>query len=69
MKNFLPLQSQVSNSLFRLALAMDAVIEVKDVHKSFKTVQAVRGIDLAIRKGQFTAILGPNGAGKTTLVE
>jgi len=48
---------------------METVIEVKDVYKSFKTVQAVRGIDLCIHKGQFTAILGPNGAGKTTLVE
>jgi ABC-2 type transport system ATP-binding protein len=45
------------------------VIEVKEVWKSFKTVQAVRGINMAIPKGQFVAILGPNGAGKTTLVE
>jgi ABC-2 type transport system ATP-binding protein len=45
------------------------IIEVRNVHKSFKTVQAVRGIDLCISPGQFVAILGPNGAGKTTLVE
>ncbi len=45
------------------------VIEVKAVHKSFKTVHAVKGIDLRIFKGQFVALLGPNGAGKTTLVE
>jgi ABC-2 type transport system ATP-binding protein len=45
------------------------VIEVKSVWKSFKSVQAVRGIDLKIPKGQFVALLGPNGAGKTTLVE
>jgi len=45
------------------------VIEVKKVYKSFKTVQAVRGISLSIGQGQFVAILGPNGAGKTTLVE
>jgi ABC-2 type transport system ATP-binding protein len=45
------------------------VIEVKDVWKSFKAVQAVRGVDLKIPRGQFVAILGPNGAGKTTLVE
>jgi ABC-2 type transport system ATP-binding protein len=47
----------------------DFIIEVEGVHKSFKTVHAVRGIDLRIKKGQFVAILGPNGAGKTTLVE
>lgn len=45
------------------------VIEVKAVHKSFKTVHAVKGIDLQILKGQFVALLGPNGAGKTTLME
>jgi ABC-2 type transport system ATP-binding protein len=47
----------------------DLVIEVKNVWKSFKTVQAIKGIDLNIPKGQFVALLGPNGAGKTTLVE
>ena len=47
----------------------DPVIEVKNVWKSFKTVQAVKGINLTISKGQFVALLGPNGAGKTTLVE
>ena len=45
------------------------VIEVINVWKSFKTVQAVKGINLHIPKGQFVALLGPNGAGKTTLVE
>jgi ABC-type multidrug transport system, ATPase component len=45
------------------------VIEVREVWKSFKSVQAVKGISLNIPKGQFVAILGPNGAGKTTLVE
>ena len=45
------------------------IIKVANVYKSFKTVQAVRGIDLSIGPGRFVAILGPNGAGKTTLVE
>jgi ABC-2 type transport system ATP-binding protein len=44
-------------------------IEVENVFKSFKDVQAVRGISLAIRQGEFVALLGPNGAGKTTMVE
>ena len=45
------------------------VIEVDNVYKSFKHVQAVKGISLNIHEGQFIALLGPNGAGKTTLVE
>lgn len=45
------------------------VIEVKDVYKSFKSVEAVKGIDMCVERGQFIAVLGPNGAGKTTLVE
>lgn len=44
-------------------------IEVRNVFKSFKEVQAVRGISIAIRPGEFVALLGPNGAGKTTMVE
>lgn len=47
----------------------NTVIEVTNVWKSFKTVQAVKGINLNIRKGEYVALLGPNGAGKTTLVE
>ncbi len=50
-------------------MTIEPIIEVRNVHKSFKTVQAVRGINLRINPGQFVAILGPNGAGKTTLVE
>jgi ABC-2 type transport system ATP-binding protein len=50
-------------------MSKSPVIEVKNVWKSFKTVQAVKGIDLNIPEGQFVAVLGPNGAGKTTLVE
>ena len=50
-------------------MTVNPVIEVTDVWKSFKTVQAVKGVSLAIPKGQFIALLGPNGAGKTTLVE
>ncbi len=50
-------------------MSSTTVIEVRNVFKSFKTVQAVRGVDLTIFSGQFVALLGPNGAGKTTLVE
>jgi len=45
------------------------IIEAHDVYKSFKNVDAVKGISLSIAQGQFVALLGPNGAGKTTMVE
>ena len=47
----------------------EPVIDVCNVHKSFKNVHAVKGIDFKIFKGQSVALLGPNGAGKTTLME
>jgi ABC-2 type transport system ATP-binding protein len=50
-------------------LIREAIIEVREIVKSYKNVKAVRGVNLTIPKGQFISILGPNGAGKTTLVE
>jgi ABC-2 type transport system ATP-binding protein len=45
------------------------VIEVKDLHKSYGELEAVRGIDFHVGRGEVVAVLGPNGAGKTTTVE
>ena len=45
------------------------LIDIKNVHKSFKDTKAVNGINLSIREGEFVGLLGPNGAGKTTLIE
>ncbi len=44
-------------------------IEVRDLHKRYGQHEAVRGIDLAVRRGEVFGLLGPNGAGKTTTVE
>ncbi|RCS41335.1 ATP-binding cassette domain-containing protein [Bremerella cremea] len=38
-------------------------------HRKYKTVEAVRGIDLTVDQGEFVAFLGPNGAGKTTTLK
>ena len=48
---------------------LEYIVEVRHVKKSFKDVQAVKGVNLTIKPGEFLALLGPNGAGKTTLVE
>lgn len=44
------------------------VVELVDVHKQFGTVQALKGISLAVRAGEVVGFLGPNGAGKTTAI-
>ena len=44
-------------------------IEVRNLHKSYGTNEAVRGVDLTVDTGEVFALLGPNGAGKTTVVE
>jgi ABC-2 type transport system ATP-binding protein len=45
------------------------VIEVTGLTKRYGEVEAVRGIDLAVRPGETFGFLGPNGAGKTTTIK
>jgi branched-chain amino acid transport system ATP-binding protein len=46
---------------------VSAAIELVDLHKSFGSTQIIRGVNLAIERGERHAIIGPNGAGKSTL--
>jgi len=48
---------------------MESVIQVRGLHKSYGDLEAVRGIDFEVPKGEVFGLLGPNGAGKTTTVE
>ena len=45
------------------------MIQLKNITKSFGSLQVLRGIDLSVEEGQVVSIVGPSGAGKTTLLQ
>jgi branched-chain amino acid transport system ATP-binding protein len=44
----------------------ERLLEVKDLHVSYGAINAIKGIDLYVNRGEVVTILGANGAGKTT---
>ncbi len=45
-----------------------AVLEMTNIHKSFGSLEVLKGIDLEVNKGEVVGIIGPSGGGKSTLL-
>ncbi len=53
-------------------MTQDHLVELRDVHRTYRrgeeTVQALRGVSLAVDRGDFLVVTGPSGSGKSTLL-
>src|SRR6476620_11572464 len=51
-----------------LPVADSLILELKGLRAGYGEIQVLWGIDMAVRRGEITALIGSNGAGKTTLM-
>ncbi|HEX5761937.1 MAG TPA: amino acid ABC transporter ATP-binding protein [Solirubrobacterales bacterium] len=49
-------------------MAGEPILQIEDIHKRFGDLEVLRGVDLAVEKGEVVCVLGPSGSGKSTLL-
>jgi len=51
------------------ALAQDLCIQVRDLRKRYREIEAVKGVSFSVARGEIFGLLGPDGAGKSTIIQ
>jgi len=65
----MPISETSTSSSFGTGSRDDVLVSLKNIHKTFGGVEALRGANLDINRGRVTALVGDNGAGKSTLIK
>jgi branched-chain amino acid transport system ATP-binding protein len=63
---YLPPDEVAGNGSAVRAVSTETLLELRDVHAAYGTIDVLNGVDLAIPRGAVVALLGPNGGGKST---
>jgi polar amino acid transport system ATP-binding protein len=51
-----------------VAAVNQPIVRIQDLHKSFGSLEVLKGVDLEVSKGEVVVILGPSGSGKSTML-
>src|SRR5215468_8072691 len=68
-KERLALRTDVDEAAVLSDKASLPAISIRNLHKSYGTVEAVRGVNLDVQRGEIFGLIGPDGAGKTSVFQ